>query len=97
MHQQQCCVATVLVPGDPALVLYHRCMDIVIAYISELCSEDRHFRFADGRVREGLCFWHHLRMHGLEISYPIMCPTDDCPICECPKDTLDRTDTTYVL
>ena len=24
-------------------------------------------------------------------------PTDDCPICECPRDELDRTDTTYEL
>jgi hypothetical protein len=36
-------------------------------------------------------------MDGLEISYTAMCPTDDCPVCECPKDELDRTDTTYEL
>jgi hypothetical protein len=27
----------------------------------------------------------------------MMCPTDDCLICECPRDKLDRTDTTYEL
>ena len=30
-------------------------------------------------------------------SYTAMCPTDDCPICECPRDKLDRTNTTYEL
>jgi hypothetical protein len=79
------------------LDLYHRCMDKVIAEINELCSEDRHFRFADGKVREGRCFWHLLSMDGLEISYTAMCPTDECPVCECPKDELDRTDKYYDL
>jgi hypothetical protein len=72
-------------------------MDKVIAEINELCSEDRHFRFADGKVREGRCFWHLLSMDGLEISYTAMCPTDECPVCECPKDELDRTDKYYDL
>ena len=27
----------------------------------------------------------------------MMCPTDDCLICECPRDELDRTDTTDEL
>lgn len=77
--------------------LYHRCMDYVVAEINELCSVDNHFRFADGKVREGRCFWHLLSMDGLEISYTSMCPTDDCPVCDCPKSELDRTDTTYEL
>ena len=77
------------------LDLYHRCMEKVIAEINDHCSEDRHFRFADGKVREGQCFWHLLSMDGLEISYTAMCPTNDCPVCERPKDELDRTDKSY--
>lgn len=79
------------------LELYHRCMDIVVAEINELCSADKHFRFADGKVREGRCFWHLLSMDGLEIAATTMCPTDDCPVCECPKDELERTDIAYPL
>ena len=30
-------------------------------------------------------------------SYTAMCPTGDCPICECLRDILDRTYTTYEL
>ena len=78
-----------------SLDLYHRCMEKVIAEINDHCSEDRHFRFADGKVREGQCFWHLLSMDGLEISYTAMCPTNDCPVCERPKDELDRTDKSY--
>lgn len=79
------------------LELYHRCMDIVVAEINELCSADKHFRFADGKVREGRCFWHLLSMDGLEIAATTMCPTDECPVCECPKDELERTDIAYPL
>jgi hypothetical protein len=56
------------------LDLYHRCMDIVVAEINELCSVDKHFRFADGKVRLGRCFWHLLSMDGLEIAATTMCP-----------------------
>ena len=79
------------------LDLYHRCMDLVIAEINELCSEDKYYRFADGKVREGRCFWHLLSMDGLEISYTSMCPTDDCPVCECPRAELQSSDTSYEL
>jgi len=79
------------------LDLYHRCMDIVVAEINELCSVDKHFRFADGKVRLGRCFWHLLSMDGLEIAATTMCHTDECPVCECPKDKLDRTDILYPL
>ena len=79
------------------LDLYHRCMDLVIANINKLCSADKYFRFADGRVREGRCFWHLLSMDGLEIAYSTMCPTDDCPVCECPGEELERTDVSYPL
>ena len=45
------------------LDLYHR-MDHVVDEINELCSEDKYFRFADGKVRLGQCFWHLLSMDG---------------------------------
>jgi hypothetical protein len=51
-----------------SLDLYHSCMDIVVAEINELCSVDKHFRFADGKVRLGLCFWHLLSMDWLELA-----------------------------
>ena len=79
------------------LDLYHRCLDIVVAEINDLCSADKHFRFADGRVREGRCFWHLLSMDGLEIAATTMCHTDECPVCECPKDELHRSDVLYPL
>ena len=79
------------------LDLYHRCMDPVIAELNELCAEDKYFRFADKKVRQGRCFWHLLSMDGLEIAATTMCSTNDCPVCECPKDELDRTDKSYPL
>ena len=79
------------------LELYHRCMDPVIAQINTLCSEDKYFRFADRKVRLGRCFWHFLSMDGLEIAATTMCSTLDCPVCECPKNELDRTDKLYPL
>jgi hypothetical protein len=45
----------------------------------------------------GRCFWHFLSMDGLEIAATTMCSTLDCPVCECPKDELDRTDKLYPL
>ena len=79
------------------LDLYHRCMDPVIAELNELCAEDKYFRFADKKVRQGRCFWHLLSMDGLEIAATTTCNTDNCPVCECPKDELDRTDFLYPL
>jgi hypothetical protein len=38
----------------------------------DLCSKDRNFRFAEGKVslvREELCFWHLLSMDGLDILH----------------------------
>ena len=29
-------------------------------------------------------------MHGLEIAATTMCSTDECPVCEVPKDELDK-------
>ena len=82
-------------PG--CLELYHCCMDNFVAEINYLCSEDKYFRFADGKVRLGLCFWHLLSMDGLDIAATTMCSTCDCPVCECPKDELDRTNVSYPL
>ena len=46
----------------------------------ELCSVDRHFRFADGKVRLGRCFWHLLspirpkdELDRTDILYPLRC------------------------
>jgi hypothetical protein len=68
---------------------------------NDLCSEDRHFRFVDGKVREGLCFWHLpvLSMDGLEISesFTSMCPTDTSPVCGFPEAARDRTDRSCYL
>ena len=79
------------------LDLHHRCMDHVVAEINTLCSENKYFRFADKRVRLGRCFWHLLSMDGLEIASNTMCGTDNCPVCECPRDELHRTDVSYPL
>jgi hypothetical protein len=38
-----------------------------------------------------------LSMDGLEIAAISMCHTDECPVCECPKDKLERTDFLYPL
>ena len=67
--------------------------------INQLCSEDKHFRFSDGKIRLGWCFWHWhlLSMDGLEIAVTTRCGTDDCPVCEVPKDELDKTDVSYPL
>jgi hypothetical protein len=72
-------------------------MDPVVEEINQLCSEDNYFRFADGKVRLGRCFWHLLSMDGLEIAATTMCSTDECPVCEVPKDELDKTDVSYPL
>ena len=79
------------------LELYHRCMDPVVEEINQLCSEDNYFRFAYGKVRLGRCFWHLLSMDGLEIAATTMCSTNECPVCEVPKDELDKTDVSYPL
>ena len=72
------------------LDLYHCCMDVVVAEINKLCSVDKHFCFADGKVRLGQCFWHlpvlRVSMDGLEIAATTMCHTDEFPVYECPKD-----------
>ena len=79
------------------LEIYHRCMDPVVDEINQHCSEDKHFRFADGNVSKELCFWHPLSMDGWEIAATNICSTDYLPVCECPMDELDRTDVSYPL
>lgn len=36
-------------------------------------------------------------MDGLEIAASTMCSADNCPVCECPKRDLDKTDVLYPL
>ena len=36
-------------------------------------------------------------MDGLEIAATTMCSTNECPVCEVPKDELDKTDVSYPL
>jgi len=36
-------------------------------------------------------------MDGNEVVATLMCSTSDCPVCECPKDELDRTELFYPL
>jgi len=36
-------------------------------------------------------------MGGLEIAATTMCSTNECPVCEVPKDELDKTDVSYPL
>ena len=36
-------------------------------------------------------------MDGEEVAATLICSTSDCPVCECPKDELDRTDVVYPL
>ena len=93
LHQQRR-VAEVQAPGPP---LHGQIMDHVNDEINELCSEDRYFRFADGKVRLGRCFWHLLGMGGLEFAVTRMCSTHDCPMCEVPNNELDKTDVLLLL
>ena len=36
--------------------------------VNDICSTDRHFRFADKLVRRERGFWHLFCMHGTEIA-----------------------------
>lgn len=77
--------------------LYHSAMAPIVAEVNEICSTDRHFRFADKVVRCGRGFWHLLSLDGAEIAAATTCGTDNCPTCECPKDRLADTDETWPL
>jgi hypothetical protein len=79
------------------LALYHNAMAHIVADINDLCSTDRHYRFADKISRCGRGFWHFLSLDGAEIAAATLCGTDKCPTCECPKSELDNTETQIPL
>ena len=72
--------------------LYHSAMAPIIADVNDICSSDRHFRFADKVVRHGRGFWHLLSLDGATT-----CGTDNCPSCECPKSELANTEASWPL
>ena len=53
--------------------------------------------FADLKIRLRQAFYHFCSMDGKEFGATLMCSTGDCPVCDCPKDALDRTDVFYPL
>ena len=77
--------------------LYHSAMAPIIADVNDICSTDRHFRFADKVVRRGRGFWHLLSLDGAEIAAATTCGTDNCPSCECPKSELANTEASWPL
>ena len=79
-------------------VPYHSAMaPIIIADVNDICSMDRHFRFADKVVRRGRGFWHLLSLDGAEIAAATTCGTDNCTSCECPKSELANTEASWPL
>ena len=79
------------------LALYHDAMAHIVVDVNDLCSTDRHYRFADKIVRCGRGFWHFLSLDGAEIAAATLFGTDKCPTCECPKSELDNTETQIPL
>ena len=79
------------------LGLYHACLEHIIEQINALIKEPFYLRFADRKVRLCQAFYHFCSMDGEEVAATLMCSTSDCPVCECPKDELDRTDMFYPL
>ena len=79
------------------LGLYHACLEHIIEQINALIKEPFYLRFADRKVRLCQAFYHFCSMDGEEVAATLMCSTSDCPVCECPKDELDRTDLFYPL
>ena len=79
------------------LGLYHACLEHIIEQINSLIKEPFYLRFADRKVRLCQAFYHFCSMDGEEVAATLMCSTSDCPVCECPKDELDRTDLFYPL
>ena len=77
------------------LELYHRSMDHIIADINQVCSRDIHLRFAEGLVRCSRAFYHLLVMDGEEVGKALLCDVNQCPVCTCPHNELDRTDVSY--
>ena len=79
------------------LSVYHSAMEHIVDDVNEICSTDRHYRFADKVVRCGRGFWHFLSLDGAEIACATLCDTHNCPTCECPREDLDSTTTTYPI
>ena len=79
------------------LSVYHSAMEHIVDDVNEICSTDRHYRFADKVVRCGRGFWHFLSIDGAEIACATLCDTHNCPTCECPREDLDSTTTTYPI
>ena len=79
------------------LCLYHSCLEQIIDEINALIEEPFYLRFADRNVRLCQAFYHFCSMDGEEVAATLMCSASDCPVCECPKDVLDRTDVFYPL
>ena len=74
------------------LGLYHSCLAPIIEEVNALIKEPFYLRFADRKIRLCQAFYHFCRMDGEEFDATLMCSTGDCPVCDCPKDALDRTD-----
>ncbi len=70
-------------------------MDHVIGDINRLCATDIYLRFADEKVRCSRFFYHLLVMDGQEVGAGLMCDVNQCPVCTCPHDELDRADVSY--
>jgi len=79
------------------LDLYHSCLAPIIEEVNSLIKEPFYLRFADRKIRLCQAFYHFCSMDGEEVAATLMCSTSDCPVCECPKDELDRTDVVYPL
>ena len=73
------------------------CLAPIIEEVNALIKEPFYLRFADRKVRLCQAFYHFCSMDGEEVAATLMCSTSDCPVCECPKDELDRTDVVYPL
>ena len=70
------------------MAIYHSAMAHIIPEINEICSKNDYYRFADKLVRQGRGFWHLLCMDGAEIAAATMLGTNNCPTCECPRQSL---------
>ena len=64
---------------------------------NDMCSMDRHFRFADKVVRRRRGFRHLLSLEGAEIAADTTCRIDNRPTCESPKDRLANNNETWEL
>jgi len=79
------------------LGLYHDCLEPIIDEVNELIQNPFYLRFADRKVRLCQGFFSFFSMDGEEVAATLLCSTSDCPVCECPKEELDRMDVVYPL